>query len=106
MRLARFVKPGDERLEKRADFEVQTVAESGEITEINWHLDSTFNEVFSQLRKRHKKGLEVTVIDYGDSMRGTGTPRAKSVTHHYDVIMEEKLGENVYVNRPLLDERE
>lgn len=85
--MARFLKDGDERLEKISDFEVQTIGEDGEVQTIDWNLNTTFNKVFEKMEKKHRKGIEVSVLDFGDGLQATITANAKSIKHHYVVMM-------------------
>lgn len=85
--MALFLKDGDSRLEVVSDFEVQTVAGNGEIVDTNWHDESTFHKIFDKLGRKHRKGLEISVLDYGDELQATVTVNATSVKHHYAVIM-------------------
>ena len=47
--IARFAKNDDSRFEKVSDFEIQTIAENGEIIRIEWYMETTFNKVFEVL---------------------------------------------------------
>ena len=87
--MAHFLKDGDERLDKLADFEVQTINEDGEIGDINWRENTTFNHILNLFENKHKKGTEVSILDYGEELQATVTANAKSVNHHYCVIMIE-----------------
>lgn len=86
--MALFLKDGDSRLEEISDFEVQTIAENGEIINSHWHRESTFHEVFDKLDKKHRKGLEISVLDYGDHVQATVTANAESVKYHYVVLVD------------------
>ncbi|MBO0588200.1 MULTISPECIES: hypothetical protein [unclassified Sporosarcina] len=85
--MAKFLIDGDSRLEMVSDFEVQTIDENGEIIDTSWHNDSTFHKVFDKLSKKHRKGVEISVLDFGDELRATVIATAPSVKHHYAVIM-------------------
>lgn len=85
--LARFLKEGDARLEQVNDFEIQTIHDNGEIQDIDWNINTTFNAVFGTLEKKHRKGIEVSVLDYGESLQATVTANATSIKHYYVVMM-------------------
>ena len=85
--MAKFLRDGDSRLETVSDFEVQTIFENGETLDTNWHSNTTFHEVFDQLENKHRKGIDISVLDYGDELQATVTPKANSIKHHYTVIM-------------------
>lgn len=85
--IVKFLEDGDSRLEGVSDFEVQTIAENGEVVDNNWYNDSTFHGMFDMLEKKHRKGLEISVLDYGDELQATVTANADTVKHHYTVIM-------------------
>ncbi len=85
--MAHFLKDGDRRLDEISDFEVQTIHENGEIQNTNWHKNTTFNNVFDVFEKKHTKGIEVSVLDYGDELQATVTANAKSIKHYYKVLI-------------------
>ena len=85
--MARLLKDGDERLDEISDFEIQKIGENGEIQDTDWEVNSTFNKVFDKLEKKHRKGFGASVLDYGDELQATVTPDAKSVKHHYRILM-------------------
>lgn len=85
--MAKFLNDGDKRLEEVADFEVQTVNEGGEVVDTDWYEETTFQAVFNKLNNKHRKGIEVAVLDYGDEIQATVEVTAKSVKNHYTVIM-------------------
>lgn len=85
--LAKFIKYDDPRLSEIADFEVLTIQDDGEIHDTNWHDDTTYNKLFDMLILKHRKGIEVSVLDYGDELRATVTANARTVKHHYVIIM-------------------
>lgn len=87
--IAHFLKDGDERLDKLADFEVQTINQDGEVVDINWRENTTFNFILDSFKYRHRQGIEASILDYGDELQATVTPNAKSVKHHYCVMMIE-----------------
>lgn len=84
--MARFLKDGDLSLEEVSNFEIRTIDENDEVLNTNWHDDYTFNKVFDELRKKHRSGIEISVLDYGDELIGTVTANAESVKYHYAVI--------------------
>ncbi|MER2005876.1 MAG: hypothetical protein ABS939_00370 [Psychrobacillus sp.] len=84
--IARFLKDGDPRLEEVSDFSIQTVGEDGKILNSEWHGDSTFDKEFEKLAKKHRKGLEISVLDYGYHLQATVTVNEASVNYHYRVM--------------------
>ena len=86
MMLAILLEKDDSRLEETFDFELHTVTENGSITKTDWAYNSTFNKVFEALAQKHKKGVEITVLDYEGELRGIVTPKAESVKNHYVVM--------------------
>ena len=86
--IAKFLKYDDARLEEPSDIEIQKIDDaSGEVLNIDTYLDTTLRAVFNHFEKKHRKGIEVSVLDYGDELRATVTVNAKSIKHHYTVIM-------------------
>jgi len=85
--IAIFLEDGDARLDVLSDFEVQTINENDVVIDIDWHEDSTFQKVFSELGKKHRKGLEISVLDYGEELKAYVTVIAASVKHQYVVRM-------------------
>lgn len=85
--IAIFLEDGDARLDVLSDFDVQTINENDVVIDIDWHEDSTFQKVFSELGKKHRKGLEISVLDYGEELKAYVTVIAASVKHQYVVRM-------------------
>lgn len=85
--MAIFLENGDARLEVVSDFEVQIIDGNDVVIDTDWHDDSTFNKVFSELGKKHRKGLEISVLDYGKELKAYVTVIAASVKRQYVVRM-------------------
>lgn len=86
--MALFLKDGDSRLEEVSDFEVQTMDGNGRVVNLDWYRNSTFNKVFENLREKHLKGIEISVLDYGDQLQATVTVNDSSFKYHYLVLAD------------------
>lgn len=85
--IEKFLKNDDVRLDQVANFEIQTINKDGITEDLDWHDNTTFTDLFFELKKKHKKGIEISVLDYGDELQATVTPYAKSANVHYTVLM-------------------
>lgn len=77
-----FLKNDDSRLEKVSDFEIQTIAENGDVVKIDWYMETTFIKIYEMLEKVHKEGFYISYLDKEGELQSIVRPKAEDKKHY------------------------
>ena len=78
-----FLTSNDERLDEICTVKVEMLNADGSVLDTQYHQNSSFKSVGELIHNRNRDGVEMSVLDYGDELRGIITPLGDLVTHSY-----------------------
>lgn len=88
MRVLDALHGDDKRLNEARDFEVRKVYLTGTVLSTELKKETTLNQLFEEIQKKHRGGVTLLVLDYGDELHSIITPKAESVKHRYEVVIK------------------